>query len=138
MRFKYFDHTADVLFESYGKTLAEAFENAGLAMFNILTDIDKVKPEKEFSIEVISDSDEKLLYDFLEELIFLMDTEGILISKFSNLKIKKENNFILTCKAKGDLALNYETHGDIKSPTYNQMEIKKKDKNYVIKAVVDI
>ena len=46
MKFKYFDHTADIMFEAYGKTLEETFCNAGLAMFNILTDIRKVKAVK--------------------------------------------------------------------------------------------
>jgi SHS2 domain-containing protein len=51
-KFKFFEHTADVEFEAYGKTLEEAFENAALAMFSVMTDTIKVKPKtkKEFEI----------------------------------------------------------------------------------------
>ena len=59
MKFKYFDHTADAMFESYGKTIEEAFVNSGLAMFNIITNVDKVKPVKSFDIHVKADTYEK-------------------------------------------------------------------------------
>ena len=36
--FEYFDVTADIGFKSYGKNLNQAFENAGLAIFNIISD----------------------------------------------------------------------------------------------------
>ncbi len=139
MKFKYFDHTADVMFEAYGKTIEEAFSNAGIAMFNILTDITKVKAIKSFNIEVKADKYEKLLYDFLDELLFYMDTEHMIFSEFKNMKITKENNvYILTCVAYGDLASNYDTHGDIKAPTYNEMLIKETSDGFVLRIVVDI
>ncbi len=134
MKYKYFDHTADAMFESYGKTIEEAFENAALAMFNILTDIKKVKAKEKIEFQIKTDTNEKLLFDFLDELLFYMDTEGLLFSKF-NVKINKKS---LKCTAKGDKAINYKTHGDIKAPTYNEMKISKTEKGYKIRAVVDI
>ena len=44
--YNYFDVTADIGFHAYGKSLNEAYENAGLAMFNVITDISKVKKEE--------------------------------------------------------------------------------------------
>lgn len=139
MKYKYLDHTADAMFESYGKDMEEAFVNSALAMFNILTDITKVKSEKKFEIEVKANSYEKLLFDFLGELLFYLDTEHMLFSKFDNMKITKvDNKYELFCSAIGDLASNYDTHGDIKAPTYNEMSIKETDDGVIIKAVVDI
>ena len=139
MKFKYFDHTADVMFEAYGKTIEEAFCNAGIAMFNVLTDIAKVKAVKSFNIEVKADKHEKLLYDFLDELLFYMDTEHMLFSEFKEMKITKENDvYTLSCVACGDLASNYDTHGDIKAPTYNEMLIKETSEGFVLRIVVDI
>ena len=139
MQYKYFDHTADVMFEAYGKDLEETFVNSGLAMFNILTDITKVKRNVSFKISAEADKLEKLIFEFLDELIFLMDTEFVLISGFEKMEIIEDNNkFKLNCTALGDLASNYETHGDIKAPTYNEMNIKKTDSGYVFRVVVDI
>jgi SHS2 domain-containing protein len=144
MKFRYIDHTADAMFESYGKTLEEAFENSALAAFNIITDITKVKPRKSYKLKIEADTHEKLLFDFFDELLFYLDTEHILFSKFEKMKITKEEkkagkqHFILECIAFGDLASNYERHGDIKAPTYNEMSIKKTDIGWTIRAVVDI
>ena len=139
MQYKYFDHTADVMFEAYGKSLEETFINSGLAMFNILTDITKVKKDASFKISVEADKLEKLLFEFLDELIFLMDTEFVLISGFENMKIVEDNGmFSLEATALGDQASNYETHGDVKAPTYNEMNLKKTDSGYVFRVVVDI
>ncbi len=138
MKFKYLDHTADAMFESYGKDMEEAFCNAALAMFNILTDITKVKAIKKFEIKVKADSYEKLLFDFLAELLFYLDTEHMLFSNFDVKITKLRDNYELSCFASGDLASNYDTHGDIKAPTYNEMSIKETDDGVVIRAVVDI
>jgi len=139
MQYKYFDHTADVMFEAYGKDLEETFINSGLAMFNILTDITKVKKNVSFKITAEADKLEKLIFEFLDELIFLMDTEFVLISGFENMKVIENNgNYVLECTCLGDLASNYETHGDVKAPTYNQMKIKKNSEGYVFRIVVDI
>jgi SHS2 domain-containing protein len=139
MKFKYFDHTADVCFESYGKTLEEAFTNSALAAFNIITDITKIKQLKKQEISVKAIKLESLLFDFLDELIFLMDTKHIIFSKFDDMRIgKKEGTYVLTCIAHGDSIDNYERHGDIKAPTYNEMSIRETEKGFIIRAVVDI
>ena len=73
--YDYFDVTADIGFHAYGKSLNEAYENAGLAMFNVITDISKVKKDESREFEIVSEDLVSLLYDYLEELLFLQDTE---------------------------------------------------------------
>ena len=51
-KYEYFEATADIGFKAYGKTLNEAFENAGTAMFNIITDTEDVEPKNEISFEI--------------------------------------------------------------------------------------
>lgn len=38
INYEYFEATADIGFTSYGMDITEAFENAGLAIFNIISD----------------------------------------------------------------------------------------------------
>ncbi len=135
MPFKYHNHTADVLIEATGKNLEEAFESCAKGMFNLLTDLTKVKAKEKITFRVYAETKEKLLFDFLEELIFRMDTDFLIFSKFE-IKISKKNE--LECTASGDLASNYETHGDIKAPTYNEMDIKESKTEVKIKFVLDI
>ena len=53
--FEYFEATADVGFYAYGESLKEAYENAGLAMFNVISDTRKIRQKESRHIEVISE-----------------------------------------------------------------------------------
>lgn len=69
-RFKYLDHTSEAKFQAFGETLEEAFANAGLALINIMANVDEIKPLIKKSIEIKSKNLDSLLYDFLNELVF--------------------------------------------------------------------
>ncbi len=138
-RFKYLDHTADAKFEAYGNDLEEAFINSAHAMFSILIDTAEVKPAKEYRIKICAKRKESLLFDFLDELLFLLDTEGFLLSDIRSLKImEKQDELFLECTAVGDQYNHYEVKGNIKAITYNEMEIVESPRNVKITAVVDL
>ncbi len=138
-KYEFLPHTADAEFKAYGKSLEEAFTNAGLATYDIITDIKKVKPRIKRSIVIHSRTKEALLYDYIEELLFLTDTEAFLVSKISNLSIKKQKDgFMLEATISGDIAKKHEINTQIKAVTYNDMFIKEEKGRIVIQVVVDI
>ena len=144
--YEYFNHTADAKFRAYGKTLEEAFSNAAKACFNIIKDPLIIKPKLEFPIELRVDKKEKLLFDFIDELLFLLDTEGFLLHEIENLEIKetkedeKTTNYVLTALATGDNLKNYDELGcNVKSMTYNELEIGNlEDDSFYVQVVVDL
>ena len=133
MKFKFLEHKADVKFQAFGNSLEECFKNATLAFTSVMIDYKKIKPKIHKKISVKGTDLKNLLYNFLEELIILIDAENFISSKVKFLKIKK-----LTLKAEliGDEISNYEVHNHIKAVTYNEMEIK--EKPYMIQVVLDI
>ena len=138
-KFKFLEHTADAKFQAFGKTMEEAFSNAALAMFSIITDIKKIKKEIKKEIKADGGDIKALLYCFLEELLFLIDTENFLLSSIKEISIKEINKkFKLNAVAVGDKADNYETHGDIKAVTYNEMEIEEKKDKAMVQVVLDL
>jgi SHS2 domain-containing protein len=82
MRYKLLEHTADAMVEAYGKDLGERFANAAYAMFDQITDIAKVEPRGEIRIELVADSREQLIVDFLQELLYIHDTEDVVLGTF--------------------------------------------------------
>lgn len=56
-RFEWVEHPSDVGFRAFGRDLAEAFANAGIALFEIMTDTGKVEPKEGVSIELRSESE---------------------------------------------------------------------------------
>ncbi|MBL7051575.1 MAG: archease [Nanoarchaeota archaeon] len=133
--YEFLEHTADEKFRAYGKTLEEAFINAALATAKIMTD-DKVKPVIEKKIEIKVNTKQKLLYQFLEELLFYVDTEGFILSEVRDIEIK--DAFTLTATFLGDSAENYEIKAHIKAVTYNDMFIKEEEKLVTIQVVHDL
>ncbi len=139
-KYKFLEHTADAKFQAFGKTLDEAFMNAGLAMFSVMFETENIKPKVIKKIEVNADNKESLLYNFLEELLFLLDSETFFLHKVLNLKISKRNdNFILFAEVTGDTELDkYAIHGEVKAVTYNEMFIKEEKDKVVVQVVVDL
>jgi len=144
MKFKFLEHTADMKFQGFGKTLEEAFENAALALQEVITKGIKIKPIIKKTIKVEGKDKEALLYNFLEEFLFLLDAEDFLLSKFENLKIKEKSGiYQLEASVTGDKANNYEFTNNVKAITYNEMFVKKekigKGKfKYICQVVVDV
>jgi SHS2 domain-containing protein len=137
MNFEYIPHTADVKFKAKGKDLNEVFANSALATYNILIDVKKVKLKEIREITLESNNKESLLYDFLEQLIILIDSENFIGGKINKLKLSK-NNTKIEAEIIGDDVSNYDTHGDIKAATYSDMEIVEKKGNCYAIVVLDI
>lgn len=142
-KYKYLEHTADAKFQASGKTLGEAFENAALAMLNLICKSSEVKPKTERKISVQGNDLKALLYNWLEELLFLLDSENFLTGKIKKLKIlSKEGNHKLDAVVSGDNASAYKFFGEVKAATYNNMLIVEKKikgkKKFIIQAVVDM
>ena len=76
MSYEYFEHQADIGIRGKGKTLAEAFEQAALAMFEIMVETKELKSSKPQLVEVEGNDLNDLFIGWLSELLFLKDVEG--------------------------------------------------------------
>ena len=135
-QYEYFDVTADIGFKSYGANLNEAFENAGLAIFNIISDTSDIDGEVEKSFEVTSEDEVSLLYDYLEELLFLHETEFMLFSEFH---VHIDDNLHLKATIKGE-GIDWDKHDrktEIKAITFHKMDVKKTN-HVMLQAIVDL
>ena len=125
------DHTADVGLKAYGKTLAEAFENAAKGMFDIITDKSEVESIGQYDIELEAPDLEQLLVDWLSKLLFLNSSRNEVFGFF---KINiDEKNIKLSAKVFGE-KFNISKHkvgSEIKAVTYHMLEVKKKKPFYV-------
>ncbi len=108
--FEFLEHTADAYIVAYGEDLAEAFENAALAMFETMTDAKAIEPLNEKTVSAEGEDKQALLYDWLERLLVMFEVEGMLFSKFRIHKIQQaQNGFRLEAKVYGEL-YNPERH----------------------------
>jgi len=136
MKYKFLEHTADVKFQAFGKSIEEVFENSALALFKIFYDR-KVKEKKLFKIKVKGNDFESLLYNFLEEFLVLFDSKNFLPSKIKNLRLN-EKKFKINTEVLGDDSKNYKLSEYVKAITYNEMFVKKIKNKFISQVVVDV
>ena len=140
-RYDFLEHTADAYIAAYGRTLEEAFENAAVATFDVMTDVKKVKPQVEDTVEVEAQDQYALLYNWIEELLVRFEVTNTLFSRFK-ISVIEETSRGLRLKAKiwGD-SFDPNKHPQrvgVKAVTYHKMEIVKEPKAVTVKFILDI
>ena len=140
-KFEFLEHTADVYIRALGKTMEEAYANAALAMFEVMTDSEKVAQTKHESLEVEAEDQYALLYNWLEALLVKFETEGMLYSKFE-ITDWKETPEVFKFKAKvwGEKfdAQKHPQKVGVKAVTYHRMMIIREKDSVVLEFILDI
>jgi SHS2 domain-containing protein len=130
------DLTSDVMFEATGKTLNGVFENAAAALFEIIAQAGKVKPVKKVKTTVKGESLGDLMFNWLQELITLVDTEEMFFSKFVVKVDEKAKTLNAVCC--GEPASPEKAGTVVKAVTYYKYKFEKTKAGYRINAALDI
>lgn len=122
-RYRQFDHTADLGVEAYGKTPGELFANAAFAVFDILTDLKHVNPSVEKKVVVAGDGWEDLLVNYLREVLYLYNGQGLLLKEFLIDHIESRH---LEGRVSGEPldTAKHRINTEIKAVTYHQAAVK--------------
>ncbi len=107
-------HTADVLIVARGRSLEEAFEQAALGVYEVITDTSKVEPRVERRVEDTGMDLYQLLYRWIEDLLYYTDSEGLVFSRFKVDEITRrgegeEAEYVIKARAWGE-PFNPEKH----------------------------
>lgn len=129
------EHTADIKYEIVGKSLNEIFQNTVLAFSSYISSNEKISKKITKKIIIKSENKESLLYNFIDELIYLLDAENFAISN-AKLKISSDGKE-LSGNLYGDNTKNYSLK-HVKSATYAEMFIKKSRNFWKAQIVLDI
>ena len=136
-RFEILDHTADIGIIVYGEDLKALFENAGKAFFHLITDLRKVRRRTERKIVVKGESLDRLMVDWLSELLYLHDVENLLFKEF---KVESVGEDGLKAIAKGE-SFQEGVHvikTEVKAVTYHQLEVRKKNGGWRAQVIFDL
>ena len=123
-KFEFLDiTTADVAFAAYGHTLKEIFTHSARAMFEVMVDTSDVEPEKKYVVEVEGHDLISLMFNWLNELIFLSSSEEMMFSKFAVEIDEKTLKLAANCYGEPINAEKHELRTEVKAATYHKMEI---------------
>ena len=132
MSYKFLDHATDAIIEINAKDLKEAFSVAADAVINLTLDQDKVEENESKKFVAKGKDLYYLLFSWLEEIPFILITEGFAIKRIE-FNIIKDNSYKISAKAFGE-TLDLKKHNfkvEIKAPTFYEMVIEDKEQVYM-------
>lgn len=136
--FELLDHTSEVGFRAHGATLAAAFENAGRALFQVMTDIDELGDDVDVEIDVAAESREALLFDFIDELIYLAETERVVLGAFDLSVAGEDERWTVEGTGRGERIHEGMRLQDVKAPTYSDMRVEEHGDGWVLEMTLDV
>ena len=129
---------ADVAFEAASESVDGLFETCALAITDIMVDPKslRVATERELSLE--SENLDRLLYDFMTELIVMKDVDSLLFSEFE-VNVSKGGTS-LNARVKGETIDRgrHRLRNDVKAVTMHLFGIRREGKDWKTTVVLDI
>lgn len=134
---EHFPHEADIGVRGIGTTKEAAFEQAGLALTSVITDLASVAPLQAVPIVCEAPDEELLLVDWLNALVYEMATRKLLFSRFN----VRFNDHSLHATAWGEPieVARHQPAVEVKGATYTELSVKQdKHGRWIAQCVVDV
>lgn len=135
--YEVFEHTADVGLHVYGSTLAELFVHAAQGMESLMVPLEQMSAVTSREITVEGHDSVSLLIEWLNELIFLFDTEHLLFCDIT-IDIITETRLIGRVVGEPYDAQRHELSSAIKAVTWHEAAVNLTDQGYQARIIFDI
>jgi len=135
-RYEHFPHAADAGVRGRGPTLVAAFEQAALAVTDLVTDPTHVEPRETRTLECEAPSRKLLLADFLNAVIFEISAHHLVFCRF---EVTFFGNRLRAC-AFGE-RFDAERHAsgvEVKGATFTALDVRQDDGEWIAECVVDV
>jgi len=134
--YEFLDHPSEAMVRVTGNTIDEIFADAAKALFELMTDTNKLHGDREFHIELESTDRALLLIDWLNRLILLHEIENVFLCEF---QVKVQPGWTLSAKVKGQtISLDQEKRLQAKSATYGQLQWSEMPQGQQVQFVIDV
>ncbi|HEY4309641.1 MAG TPA: archease [Pirellulales bacterium] len=135
--YEVFEHTADLGLRVIAADLETLFADAARGLMSIVVaNLDDVRPVRERPFEVAGAQTDFLLFDWLSELLYVFETERLLLADFT-VRLTSDG---LTATARGeqlDPARHVLAH-EVKAVTYHALNVEQTDAGWQAEVIVDI
>jgi len=135
------EHTADVRLIAVGRTLEDALATTAEALFHVIAGESEVVPGRRVPVRVEAPDLESLVVEWLNELVYICDVEGVLLKGFEvEITGGGEGPYRLQAVGYGE-DVDPGRHGplkDVKAATYHGLRIERDGDRWSIEVVCDI
>lgn len=140
MPYRFFEHTADLGVEIEASSFEGLLAEGLRALTDSITEVDEVRLDLELSVDLASRSREDLLVDWLNEVVFLFDTQAVLLGQ-ADLEVESQaDGWHLRGAARGE-SYDPDRHRIktlVKAVTYHQLEIRASRAGWTARVIFDI
>ncbi len=135
--YEVFEHTADIGLHVYGSTLSELFIHAAQGMESLMVPPEQIRIQVSRQLEVDGHDSVSLLIAWLNELIFLFDTEYLIFCQF---EVESLTETHVRGRASGEPydAQRHELSSAIKAVTWHEAAVEQTDDGYKARLIFDI
>jgi len=146
-RYAVIDISGDVGLRSYGENLRDAFINAAIGMYSLITELEIIREGKTIEISIESDSLEGLLVSWLNELIFHFDAYGFIGKRITFTEFTPDAQEVMgenlqrlkaTLSGEDFDPDRHERKLLVKAATYHRLSLEKRDGTWEIDVIFDI
>ncbi|KJR42490.1 hypothetical protein MCHI_001609 [Candidatus Magnetoovum chiemensis] len=137
MDVEYLDISGDIGIRVNGSNAEDIFTNAALALYAMFTNIESIEAAQLRQIKCQASSQERLLIEWLNEIIFQFDVYGF-VGK--NIQITKLDTSIIEAQVEGE-EFNSEKHEKgllVKAATFHNLKIEHTNTHWSAEVVFDI
>jgi SHS2 domain-containing protein len=135
--YRVFEHTADLGLHVEAADLNGLFADAGLGLFSMIVEnLDQVRPAEIVALDIAGGELEYLLFDWLNELLYVFETKHLVLAHF-DVQVTEKG---LKGTARGE-KLDPRRHRldhEVKAITYHGLKVEKSQDGWVAEVIVDI
>ncbi len=135
--YEFFEHTADLGLRVRAADLKSLFEDAGRGLTSMIIDNPAdIRLDQEVSISIDGSETDYLLFDWLNELLYRFDSEGLLFGEF-NVELEPTG---LKAIVRGEpvTADRHQLSREVKAITYHQLQVEQTADGWQAEVIVDI
>jgi SHS2 domain-containing protein len=120
-----------------GNSQTELFENAAFALFDVMTDIDKIDIKERMPLEVEGVDMDDLMVNWTRELLYLFQGSGYLLKEF---KIRQANERSVKAEVCGERIDpdRHEIKKEINSVAYQQSRMQKTGDQWTAQLIFEV
>jgi SHS2 domain-containing protein len=132
-----FDHTADIGLRIAAPTLEELLAEAGRGFSSlIVANLESVRPVEERTVNVSGVEPDYLLFDWLNELVYLLDREHLVFSRFEI--ALADGGLTAVCHGEWLDHTRHQLEHEVKAVTYHDLKVEQVEAGWVAEVILDI
>ncbi len=136
-KYRTVNRPSELLVKVSGKTQAELFANSAFALFDLMTDVEKIKLEENLPLEVEGVDRDDLMVNWMRELLYLFQGSGYLLREFQVHEVKEDY-------VRGEVGGEkydpdrHEIQRDIRSIAFQQSRIEKTGDQWIAQVIFEL